>query len=93
LRPGRYKPRILRFRDMRVAANGENVLAVLWRSPESAARCTGGVLLRFPAKSTGSRLIMLVRSSLDSLCGAEAALTGRLFGTPFFNERVEGVRA
>ena len=69
MRPGRYKPRILRFRDMTVAANGENVLAVLWRDPESAARCTGVVLLRFPAKSTGSRQITLALSSLDSLCG------------------------
>jgi hypothetical protein len=80
LRPGRYKPRILRFRDMTVAANGENVLAVLWRSPESAARCTCVVLLCFPAKSTGFRQITLVRSSLDSLCRAETALTGRFFG-------------
>jgi hypothetical protein len=59
LRPGRYKPRILRFRDMTVAASGENVLrrpratealAVLWRSHQSAARCTGVMLLRFPTK-------------------------------------------
>ena len=80
MRPGRYKPRILPFRGMTVAANGENVLAVLWRSPDSAARCTRVVLLCFPAKSTGSRQITLVRSSLDSLCGAETALTGRFFG-------------
>ena len=65
MRPGRYKPRILRFWDMTVAANGEIVLAVLWRSPQSAARFTGVLLLRFPAKSTGCRQITLVRSSLD----------------------------
>ena len=80
MQPGRYKSRILRFWGMPVAANGEIVLAVLWRSPQSAARFTGVLLLRFPAKSTGCRQITLVRSSRDSLYGAETALTGLCLG-------------
>ena len=88
LRPGRYRPRILRLWDMTVAASGENVLRRpratedprgLVRSPQSAARSTGVVLLRFPAKSTGCRQITLVRSSPGSLYGGETALTGRFF--------------
>ena len=70
MRPGRYKPRILRFRDMTAAANCEYVLrrprdldafAAMWRSHQPAARCTG-VVSRFPHQVT-SRHLTLVRSS------------------------------
>jgi len=87
-RPRRYKARILYFWDMPVAATARTssvalgrrvAFAVLWRSYQSAARCTGVVLLRFPHQVT-SRQITLVRSSQDFLYGAETVLTGRCLG-------------
>jgi hypothetical protein len=59
MQPGRYKSRILRFWGMPVAANGESILPRPRATgrlrgpvaqPSVAARCTGVVLLRFPAK-------------------------------------------